>query len=343
MVKEMIRDDTASREGLSRLEQREAETDGWYHAQLRKELQQVMADRVRPAAERARAGDVLARLGDPRFRPEAWYLPEDEFLGFVEIPAGQFLMGEDVPHDRLEADRQGPQHEVVLPTFYMNRYPVTMAQYWAFVRDTSLKNQSVVDEKNLGSRPITSVSRSDALRYCRWLTEKLRKSPGTSGVIARLLGEPGDGPAWVVALPSEAEWEKAARGAADARLFPWGSKPDPNLANYKDTGLGMTCAVGCFPGGQSPYGIQEMSGNVCEWTRSAWGPEVGSPHFQYPYDPLDGRESLWGNDTDYRVIRGGSYYSSFHDIRCCQRGAARQKDGYTHVGFRLAITRLAQA
>ena len=106
-------------------------------------------------------------------------------------------------------------------------------------------------------------------------------------------------------LPSEAEWEKAARGT-EGQIYPWGDKPDPNLANYDKTGIGTTSPVGCFPGGAGPYGAEDMAGNVWEWTRSLWGQDWQKPGFKYTYNPADGREDLTAGADDHRVGRGGA-------------------------------------
>ena len=113
---------------------------------------------------------------------------------------------------------------------------------------------------------MVTVTWYEAQQYCDWLTERLRAWPGTPEPLAMLLRHED----WQVMLPSEVEWEKAARGT-DRRIYPWGSEPDPNRANYDDTGINHTSAVGCFPGGASPYGVEDLSGNVWEWTRSCGG------------------------------------------------------------------------
>jgi formylglycine-generating enzyme required for sulfatase activity len=126
----------------------------------------------------------------------------------------------------------------------------------------------------------------EALAFCRWLTERLRIESFDSAQDRRsTLHVWQDGqvvpldlsPERVeVRLPSEAEWEKAARGT-DGRIHPWGDEPNPGKANYDDTGVRATSAVGCFPAGASPYGVVDMAGNVWEWTRSQFR--------DYPYDP----------------------------------------------------------
>ena len=106
---------------------------------------------------------------------------------------------------------------------------------------------------------MTHVSWPDALAYCRWLEATLKASPATPAAIARLLGE-----GWRVTLPTEAQWEKAARGT-DRRVFPWGDAPRRDRANFDGTG---TTPVGRFACPECPYGLADMSGNVWEWTRS---------------------------------------------------------------------------
>lgn len=98
------------------------------------------------------------------------------------------------------------------------------------------------------------------------------------------------------------------RNGASRRLYPWGNDPDPNRANYDETGIGATSAVGCFPGGASPYGCEEMSGNVWEWTRSLCN--------EYPYDPKDGRENLEALKNYARVVRGGLFNHYLRYARC---------------------------
>ncbi len=110
-----------------------------------------------------------------------------------------------------------------------------------------------------------------------------------------------------VRLPTEAEWEKAARWARDGRIWPWGNRePNSGLCNFNMT-VGDTTPVGSYPDGKSPYGLLDVAGNVWEWTSSLWGKDASKPEFGYPYDAKDGRENLSAPDTVPRVLRGGSF------------------------------------
>lgn len=142
----------------------------------------------------------------------------------------------------------------------------------------------------------------------------------------------------VASLPSEVEWEKAARGPDGKRRWPWpGDEPDPNRANYHDSGIDATSAVGCFPGGRSPFGAEEMSGNVWEWTRSLWGEKWNKPSFDYSYDPHDGREDEETPDAILRVLRGGAFNLNEDNVRCAFRDLYDPDDRSYRIGFRVFL------
>ena len=259
----------------------------------------------------------------PGFLAEAWQLPDDPLLGFVEIAAGSFLMGSDAVIDPMAFDIErwsstNAQAVLELPTYYIGRFEVTVAQMRSFVQATGYP----IDGQALGGapgHPATFISWPDALAYSRWLDEILRTSPDTPEVLSTLLEGGGQ-----VTLPTEAEWEKAARGS-DGRIYPWGSEPRPDRATYQARG---TTAVGSHQCPECPFGLSDMAGNVWEWTRSPYQP--------YPYDPIDDfedleNESLW-------VIRGGSFTDPAHFVRGANRGGADPGARRAFIGFRIAIS-----
>jgi len=224
--------------------------------------------------------------------------------------------------------KASPQCKVTLPVYYIARYPVTVAQFRAFV---TASGHLPADKDSLdGSlhHPVVWVSWHDALAYCNWLTARLREWSGTPEPLATLL-RTGD---WRVILPSEAEWEKAARGT-DRRAYPWGNEPDPNRANYDETGINTTSAVGCFPHGASPYGMEELSGNVWEWTRSLEG--------DYPYPVRRAarakREDLQAPEDASRVLRGGAFWNDRRAVRCACRDGLDARGVDPSIGFRVAL------
>jgi formylglycine-generating enzyme required for sulfatase activity len=171
--------------------------------------------------------------------------------------------------------------------------------------------------------PVVGVTWYQTTEFCDWLTSRWHQS-------GRL--EKG----WRVRLPSEAEWERAARGADD-RPYAWGNVADPERANFAATGIGSASAVGCFPGGASPFGCEEMCGNVWEWTRSLWGRRWEESDFGFPYDPKDGREDLGAPPEVLRVLRGGSYINASRDIRCSSRTGLPPESRNDGTSFRVVL------
>ena len=237
-------------------------------------------------------------------------------------PARSSWVATPRPTRRLSRTSAGPAQwpgaRSNLPAFYIGRYEVTVAQFAAFVTASGF---GVADRTLLGpaDHPVADVSWPDALTYCRWLDATLSASPETPPVLRRLLAD-----GWHVTLPSEAQWEKAARGP-DGRVYPWGSEPAPNRANYGGPG---TTPVGSYPCPDCFYALFDMSGNVWEWTRSPYQP--------YPFDPQDDDEGL---DADALwVMRGGSFTDAERNVRTGVRGGGDPGARRPFMGFRVAIS-----
>ncbi len=235
------------------------------------------------------------------------------------MPAGEFIMGSQ--DDRLAWGKETPQHAVALPAFRIGRYPVTNAQYEAFVLDGGYtakwrgcwtadgwqwKGQRSAPDKedgvfDLPNHPVVMVTWYESHAFCNWLTQKL-------GV--------------AVTLPSEAQWEKAAR-SVDGRTYPWGEKITPDHANYDETGIGATSTVGIFPKGASPCGALDMSGNVWEWCQTNW-------RENYEGKPDDTPEG-----APMRVLRGGAFDYAARLVRCACRGMHLPDNRNGLSGFRV--------
>ena len=163
------------------------------------------------------------------------------------------------------------------------------------------------------------------MAYCRWLTFKLAEAREFDGCdLARLVRDLG----WRVDLPNEPEWEKAARGGLDGAVFSWGDFPDPQRANYSESGVDDTSAVGCFPA--NAFGLYDMLGNLWEWTRSTFGP------YPYPAENLL-RENPEAGEDVRRAVRGGAWDYSRERTRCAFRFGSRPSFSNLNIGFRVVL------
>jgi formylglycine-generating enzyme required for sulfatase activity len=231
-------------------------------------------------------------------------------MEFCRIPAGAFLMGSEEGKDSQAEDDEKPQSSIDIPyDYWMTRFPVTNEQYNEFVRAQN-ESHPVPGWESRRDHPVVNVSWVDAMTYCRWLNDSLEREL------------PAD---LALRLPTEAEWEKAARGT-DERIFPWGDAPDKGKCNTDEIITGGTTPAGSYsPQGDSPYGCADMSGNVWEWTHSLYEP--------YPYRADDGRED---KDADgLRALRGGSWVSALEGARISSRGNGRPDDRWKDIGFRV--------
>jgi len=199
------------------------------------------------------------------------------------------------------------------------------------------------DDPQLGlfNRPVVGVTWYEALAYCAWLTEQFEGEGKGNGIQVQMWRkgqiETVTLPARAaVTLPSEAQWEKAARGA-DGRRWPWGNEWMAGRANTEEAEIKQTSAVGAFPSGASPCGALDMIGNMWEWTRSCWGhSSIYEPDYAYPYDPDDGRETLDG--LDWRIMRGGSWYHDQKRARCACRDRGSPYNWNDGLGLRVVVS-----
>ena len=212
----------------------------------------------------------VQELKTPMYYDKSRIGPEPNEM--ILIPAGNFIMGTD---NRLPDE--GPEHKVYLPAYYIDKYEVTNLQYKKFIDETNhrspthFRNRTFPEGK--ADHPVTYVTWYDATDYCAWAGKR---------------------------LPTDAEWEKAARGE-HGRIFPWGDEFEVNNANtpVRWEALnkeGDTTPVGSFPGGVSPYGLYDMSGNVWEWTSSWYLPYPGNTRKTENYG------------EKYKVLKGGSWW-----------------------------------
>jgi formylglycine-generating enzyme required for sulfatase activity len=233
-------------------------------------------------------------------------IPAPEITGkdgtpMVLVPAGEFTMGSE----GWDADEK-PVHRVYLDAFYMDQYEVTTGRYAKFMRETGRAQPAQWKDVNPatdGERPVVGVTWHDADAYCRHYGKR---------------------------LPTEAEWEKAARGS-DGRRFPWGHEEPTHLqANFGATWAGYETLmkVGNLEAGKSPYGIYDLAGNAWEW--------VADWYDMNYYKNSPGRNPTGPTRGGSKVLRGGSWYNMLYDLRSTNRSYFVPTSRFFDLSFRCA-------
>lgn len=287
---------------------------------------------------RVSTGNALARLGDKR--PEVSSIEE---IPFCYVPAGGFWMG-CADGDEWGDVYEKPFHivENCNTDYWISRYPITIAQFKIFIQESKYLLQNQESLEGFPNHPVSNISWVEAIEFCNWLTNKLQMK----GLLHTNCK---------IDLPTEVQWEKAARGGIEIpeqpivcqvkkikqnskmrkiknpilnRRYPWGNEPNPDFANFKDSGFRSTIPVGCFIAGSSPYGCEDMSGNVWEWTKSLLGNYPCQPKHIVEYSIIQNQKI---------VVRGGSYINSKFLIRCSTRRYGFPSGTSSDFGFRVVI------
>lgn len=277
--------------------------------------------------------------------------------------------------DWLEAEEG--VYEIDVPEFFIACYPVTNAQFAFFIEDEGYEKLKYWTETgwqwrrgegegwgrppdrrdqpmfwhdprfSRPNQPVVGVTWYEAMAYCRWLTEQMRESANEWAWPTDFLGEIRDSQ-FMVRLPTEAEWEKAARGGLfldgdetrqkpnplPQRTWTWGNDWDENKANTWEGGVQALAPVGLYPAGRSPYGVLDMIGNVWEWTSTRWGTDWQKPGYESPYR-CDERENPEG--AFLRVLRGGSWDHDRYSARCAFRFRLVSVYWDFFIGFRVVV------
>lgn len=219
----------------------------------------------------------------PHAQPRLEYRSDDPYARMCYIPAGEFVMGSEIGHDDAK-----PAHQIMVPEFYIDAYEVTNAQYKLF-------DPAHAFAEGMDWHPVVNVTWEEAQAYAEWVGKR---------------------------LPSEAEWEKAARGGSKGYLYPWGEIFDPTRCNTEESGNRRLTPVNLYPGGRSPYKVHDMFGNVLEWTADRYRPYPGSQ-----YDSPDFQEN-------FVVLRGCPWIHQGKVSNCATRTYAPADNRSNFIGFR---------
>ncbi len=321
--------------------------EGW-QALRRQLVENGLRNEKVPARRRVNIGAELTEMGDPRLE-----VLNVDAMTLCFVPEGPFFLGstdEDTTADKWEKKGAG-DHLIDYP-YWLARFPVTVAQFQKYVNETGAELEGFEWQCGAVNTPVVSLIWDEATAFCAWLTRCWREK-----------GWLPDG--YHVTLPSEPEWEKAAKGGheipapdevviasiaevaarhtaitempltlaanpAGHRRYPWIRNDYEEKMNY-DKNIGVVAAVGAYPGGTSPYGCEEMSGNVWEWTRSF--------HKSYPYpEDATGRQKREHPGLGARALRGESFFDDQEIVRCAYRNSRNAHNRSDNIGFRVVVS-----